>query len=242
MKHVFTSWPEALRLLFKDPVNLMLFAIPALLALLIYAMVGAYVLSSGMSAAEAMIMKYVISKEAGVILYYLISGILIFLFFILVNWTFILCLSILASPFNDMLSSRIEKKLRGDVLLEDRDKTLKTVWGRLTQTLKNELKKIVVILGITVIATLLNFIPVFIPVAVGLLALLMSAQFLDYSWSRHNWGAGQCFKDVLRHMPSNLVSGLIFLLIIAVPFLNALVPALATSYYTVLWTKRQLPQ
>jgi uncharacterized protein involved in cysteine biosynthesis len=217
--------------------------IPAIVALVLYAMLGGYVLTKGMGAAEALIMQYVISKDAGMILYYIVSGLLVFMFFLLVNWTFVLCLGILASPFNDMISARIEKKMRGDVVGSDRNATFSAVFSRLGQTLKNEFKKIAVILIFTVMATALNFIPLLYPLAIALLALLMSSQFLDYSWSRHDWPASRCFKDVIKHLPSNLTSGLIFLVLIAVPFLNALVPALATSYYTVLWNKRQsLPQ
>ncbi len=241
MKHVLSSWPIALRFLFKDPINLMLFLIPALFALVLYAMLGGVVLTKGMGWAEAMIAQYVISKSAGLLLYYLITGLLIFLFFILVNWTFVLCLGLLASPFNEMISSRIEKKMRGAALSENRQQTWRDLLARLARTLQNELKKIALIVVLTLLTTLLNFIPILYPVAVALLALLMTSQFLDYSWSRHDWGAGQCAKDIVRHLPSNLVSGLIFLILIAVPFLNALVPALATSYYTVLWNKRQLP-
>ncbi len=243
MKHVFTSWPEAFRYLFKDPVNLMLFMLPAFIALGIYAALGGYVLTQGMGAAEVFIAKYIISKHAGLILYYLITGMLMFLFFILVNWTFVLIIGLVSAPFNDMISSRIEKKMRGGVLGENKQATLGVIGKKLVKTLMTEVKKIVVILIFTVLASGLNFFPIFFPVAIVLLALLMSAQYLDYSWSRHDWEASRCFKDILSHFPTNLVAGLMFLALIAIPFINALVPAIATSYYTVLWNKRhhQLP-
>lgn len=239
MKHVFSTWPEALRHLFKDPINFFLFIVPAIIALGVYAVVGGYVLTRGMGSAEVLIMKYIISKEASLILYYLVSGLLMFLFFLLVNWTFVLCLGIVSAPFNDMISARIEKKMTGGTPEANRQATLGAVFSRLGKTLKNELKKIAVIMLITIFATVLNFFPVFYPLAIVLLALLMSSQYLDYTWSRHGLSAGECFKDMLTNFPSNLVSGLMFLILIAVPFINALVPAIATSYYTVLWNKRQ---
>lgn len=242
MKHVFAAWPEALRYLFKDPINLLLFIIPAIISLGLYAIVGGYVLTKGMGTAEVLIMKYVISKEASLFLYYLISGLLMFLIFLLVNWTFVLCLGLVAAPFNDMISARIEKKMNGGLPDSDRKATLGAVFSRLGKTLKNELKKITVILVITVFATILNFFPIFYPLAILLLAILMSSQYLDYSWSRHNWEAGRCIKDIVANLPSNVISGLMFLILIAVPFINALVPAIATSYYTVLWNKRQQPK
>jgi CysZ protein len=91
----------------------------------------------------------------------------------------------------------------------------------------------------TILAMGLNFFPVLFPVALLLLCLLMSAQFLDYSWSRHELGLSACFKDVMSNFIVNVFSGAIFLLLVSVPIINVMVPALATSYYTVLWTKRQ---
>ena len=241
MRDVFSTWPVALKHLFKDPINLFLFILPSMIAMLLYAVLVGFVQTKGMGMAEMLISKYVISKNAGLILYYIIQGLLIFLMFILVNWTFVLCLGILAAPFNDMISARIEKKMRGGVVDPNRSNTMSAVFSRFGKTIVNECKKLVVILTFTLLASILNFVPILIPVAVVILALLMSAQYLDYSWSRHDWGAGKCFKDILGNVFTNLLSGLIFLVLIAVPFINVLVPAVATSYYTVLWNKRQLP-
>jgi uncharacterized protein involved in cysteine biosynthesis len=239
MKHVFAAWPLAFRYLFKDPVNLMLFLIPATLAIVLYAILGGYFMSSALQWAEALIMQYVISKEASVILYYLVSGLLMFLFYLMVSWTFILCIGILSAPFNDMISRRIEIKLRGETQEQNKSKTLTEVFKSLGRILFTELKKILVIITLTVIATVLNFFPLFYPVALAMLALLMSAQYLDFTWSRHEMSATQCFRELFSFAPSNIVSGLMFLGLIAIPFINALVPAIATSYYTVLWNKRQ---
>ena len=240
MKDVFSTWPVALRFIFKDPVNFILFLIPALLSVLIYIVAGYYFLTSSLDWAQALIFKYVVSKNNSMFIYYVVTGLLMFLFYLLVSWTFILLIGILSAPFNDVISRRIEQKLRGSVVSGDRSRTMKEVFGGLWRTLINEFKKVLVILVITLLATVLNFIPVLYPVVLVLLALLMSSQYLDYSWSRHDMPAGQCFKDLLKFAPSYALSGMIFLVLIAVPFINALVPAIATSYYTVLWNKRQL--
>lgn len=240
MKDVFSTWPVALRFIFKDPVNFILFLIPALLSVLIYIVAGYYFLTSSLDWAQALIFKYVVSKNNSMFIYYVVTGLLMFLFYLLVSWTFILLIGILSAPFNDVISRRIEQKLRGSVVSGDRSRTMKEVFGGLWRTLINEFKKVLVILVITLLATVLNFIPVLYPVVLVLLALLMSSQYLDYTWSRHDMPAGQCFKDLLKFAPSYALSGMIFLVLIAVPFINALVPAIATSYYTVLWNKRQL--
>lgn len=239
MKDVFSTWPVALRFIFKDPVNFFLFLIPALISVLIYIVVGYYFLTSSLDWAQTLIFKYVVSKNTNMILYYIITGLLMFLFYLLISWTFILIIGLISAPFNDVISRRIEQKMRGVVVSGDKSKTIKQVFSGLVGTLLNELKKVLVILMITVLATVLNFIPVLYPVALILLALLMSSQYLDYTWSRHDLAAGQCFKDLLKFAPSNALSGMMFLVLIAVPFINALVPAIATSYYTVLWNKRQ---
>lgn len=239
MKDVFSAMPLAFRHLFKDPVNFILFLIPGILAVVLYLIAGAYALKNGLSFTEVLINKYVISKNANLIIYYLVSGLMTFLFFILVSWTFIIIIGILAAPFNSVISDRIEKKMRGDLVSKDQSKGISSVFTGIGRTLWNEVKKLFIILLFTVLAMALNFVPILLPVAMILLALIMSAQFLDFSWSRHDLSAGQCVKDITSHLFSNIVSGLMFLLLVAVPIINALVPALATSYYTVLWIKRQ---
>jgi uncharacterized protein involved in cysteine biosynthesis len=216
-----------------------MFLIPALLALIIYSILGYYFLSSSMDWAQALIFKYIISKEASLVLYYIVSGLLMFLFYVLVSWTFVLIVGILSAPFNDVISARIEKKMRGEVSNSDKSRTLQDVFRGLMSTLFTELKKIMIIILATIVATLLNFIPLFYPVVLILLALLMSAQYLDFTWSRHNLSASDCFRDLLKYFFSHTLSGLIFLGLIAIPFINALIPAIATSYYTILWTRRQ---
>ncbi len=238
MKHVLGAWPVALRMVFKDPVNLMLFLIPGVVAMVLYLIVGAYALKNGTELTEGLILKYVVSKEVGSALYYLVTGLMTLLFFLLVSWTFVLLVGVLASPFNDLMSARIERKL-GGMAPPRSEGGFSAAFTGMGRTILNELKKITGILAVTVVAVGLNFFPLLYPIALVLLALLMSAQFLDYSWSRHSWGAGRCFKDLVGNFWGNFVAGAMFLGLIAIPLFNALVPGLATAYYTVLWTKRQ---
>jgi CysZ protein len=239
MKDVFTAIPEAFRHLFKDPVNFILFLIPGILAVVIYIVAGTYALENGMALTKVVINKYVLSQNANMFLYYFVSGLMALLLFMLVSWTFVLMIGILSAPFNSVISSRIEKKIRGQVPSDNRSQGIKEVVAGLGRTLFNEFKKLTAIIIATILAMGLNFVPLLFPVAVLLLALIMSAQFLDYSWSRHDLGASACFKDVMGNFFANVLSGAMFLLLVSVPLINVLVPAFATSYYTVLWTKRQ---
>lgn len=239
MKDMVTAIPEAFRHLFKDPVNFILFLIPGILAVVIYIVAGTYALENGMALTKVVINKYILSQNANMFMYYVVSGLMAFLLFMLVSWTFVLMIGILSAPFNSVISSRIEKKIRGEVPTTNKSQGIKDVLASFGRTIFNEFKKLTVIIIATVLAMGLNFFPVLFPLALLLLTLIMSSQFLDYSWSRHDLGAGACFKDVMGHFFVNVFSGGMFLLLVSVPLINVLVPALATSYYTVLWTKRQ---
>jgi CysZ protein len=201
--------------------------------------VGGTVIKNGLTITEGLINKYGVSQQHGELAYYFVAGLLGFLFFILASWTFVVMVGILAAPFNDVISRRIEKKIRGDIPSQDKKAGIREVFRGLGRTLMNEFKKLTVIIMFTLAAVSLNFIPVLFPVAMVLLALLMSSQFLDYSWSRHDMTVRACVKDLLGSPFANILSGMMFLMLVSVPLLNALVPALATSFYTVLWTRRQ---
>jgi len=242
MKDVVSSIPDAFKFLFKDPVNFLLFLIPGIIAVLIYIVAGTYALENGMAFTKVLINKYVLSQNASMFMYYFVSGMMAILLFVLVSWTFVLAVGILSAPFNSVISSRIEKKLRGEMPSLNKSQGFSDVLAGLGRTLFNEFKKLTVIIIATVLAMGLNFIPVLFPVALIMLALIMSAQFLDFSWSRHDLSAGTCFKDLLGSFFGNILAGFMFLALMAVPLINVLVPALATSFYTVLWTKRQMQQ
>ena len=242
MKDVFSSIPEAFKFLFKDPVNFILFLIPGLIAIVIYIMAGTYALENGMAFTKVLINKYILSQNGSMFMYYFVSGMMAILLFVLVSWTFVLAVGILSAPFNSVISGRIEKKLRGEIPSLNKSQGFKDVIAGFGRTLFNEFKKLTVIIIATVLAMGLNFIPVLFPVAIIMLALIMSAQFLDYSWSRHEMKAGRCFSDLFGFFFGNVLAGLMFLGLMAVPLINVLVPAIATSFYTVLWTKRQMLQ
>jgi CysZ protein len=173
-----------------------------------------------------------------------LTAIFILFVFILMSWTFVLIVGIIAAPFNSMLSSRIEKKLTQKVLSEDKSQTLNELFHNLKQTFKTELKKLIVIVIFAIIAFVLNLFPLFYPVGMFLVAILFAVQFIDYSWSRHNMSFAACLGDTTKNIIPYSLSGFFFLILITIPILNALVPAFATSYFTVLWLNRQkkIPQ
>jgi CysZ protein len=238
MKGMLESFPIAIRMIFTDPINLFLAFIPTVIALAIYLLtiVSVYRHSDQL---VSMLRGYIYTADQATILAKVLTAILIIFIFFLMSWTFIIVVGIIAAPFNSMLSSRIEKKISGNLVLESKNETLKKISGSLGQTLKNEFKKLIFIVLLTGVAFLLQFFPLFYPIGVIMVATLLSVQFVDYSWSRHNLHFGSCFKDVLVNILPYGISGCFFLLLVAIPLVNTIVPALATSYYTVLWLYRQ---
>jgi CysZ protein len=225
-------------MIFKDPINLLLSLIPTAIALLIYALTIAYVYRNS-DRFVAMFRGYIYTADQATFLAKLLTALLIIFIFFLMSWTFVVVVGIVAAPFNSMLSSRIEKKLTGGGRELSQSETFQQISAGIVQTFKNEFKKLIFIVLLAAVAFLLNLFPLFYPVGIFLVALLLAVQYVDYSWSRHNMHFGSCLKDTLTNIIPYSLSGFIFLLIVTVPLINALVPAMATSFFTVLWLHRQ---
>ncbi len=232
------TFGQALRLITRDPVNLFLAVVPTAIALFLYFILIAFVFKRA-DYFSVLLMDYLPSQDAASIIGKILTAILILFVFLVMSWTFVIVVGLIASPFNSMLSSRIETILAGKAVGEDRKKTLKEMSQGLGRTFKNEIKKLVFIVLMAAFAFVLNFFPLFYPVGIFLVAVLLAVQFVDYSWSRHEMGAGACFSDVLRNIIPYSASGFLFLLLVTIPIINAFIPAVATSYFTVLWLKRQ---
>ncbi len=232
------TFGQALRLITRDPVNLFLAVVPTAMALFLYLFLVAWIFRRA-DYLSVMLMDYLPSKDAAGILGIILTGILILFVFLLMSWTFVIVVGLIASPFNSMLSSRIETMLAGKPVTEDRKKTLSAMALGIGVTFKNEIKKLVFIALVAAFAFVLNLFPIFYPVGIFLVSILFAIQFIDYSWARHDLRAHQCMGDVFRNIIPYSLSGFLFLLLVTIPIINAFVPALATSYFTVLWLKRQ---
>ena len=239
MNDMLKSFPVALKMIFTDPVNFILSLFPTLVALGIYflTIVGVYRNSDRFI---AWLRPYVYSEDQATLAARILTAILIIFIFFIMSWTFILIVGIISAPFNSLLSSRIEQKLVTRVIMnEDQKEAIEEVKKSMAQTFKNEFKKLIFLGAVAIAATLLNFFPLFYPVGVALISILLAVQFVDYSWSRHDMHFGACLKDSMKNLLPYLVSGFFFLMLVAIPIVNAFIPAFATSYFTVLWLYRQ---
>lgn len=239
MKDIIRSFPLALKVIITDPVNFILSVIPTLMALAIYLMTIFFIYTNSHQLVS-FFKGYIYTADQATLLAKILTAVLIIFLFFVMSWTFVILVGILSAPFNSLLSSRIEQKLTQRVAMdEDHTHAMVVVKNSMKATLVNELKKFILLLLAAGVAFLLNLFPPFYPLAVLLIAILLSVQFLDYSWSRHNLPLSLCLKDIFKNIIPYSLSGAIFLGLVAIPLVNAIIPAFATSYFTVLWLYRQ---
>lgn len=238
MRHVLSSIPQAFGVILRDPINLFLAIIPTLIALTLYisSILGIYYNTDRF---VALFKDYIYTADQANLLAKILTAILVIFVFFVMSWTFVIVVGIIAAPFNSMLSARIEKQLLHQLLPSSRHETMQKISQGLLQTFKNELKKLIFILLVTGLAFILNLFPLLYPLGIFLISTMLAVQFIDYSWSRHNMSFGECLSDILSNLFSYSIPGFVFLLLVTIPLVNALIPALATSYFTILWIHRR---
>lgn len=236
MKSVFSSYAEARIYLFKDRVNLTLAMIPVGIGLSLYLLLGKWVFGTLIPYGQDWVSSYFSSHTFGSITYWILVTLMSVVMYLLVSWTLVLIVSLIACPFNDLISKRVEKQLKGEEL-GGLSEGFKEASIKLLKTLLNEIKKVAIILLFTILAFFLNLIPVLVPLGMLITSILFAIQFVDYSWSRHDLYSKECFIDARKNWIPYSLSGLGFLFIVTIPIVNLLLPAYATSYYTVLWNR-----
>lgn len=234
MKKFIQSYSLAFRYVFKDGTNFLLAMIPIGLGLSLYALVGGWLFGSVLNSGQKWLEGQIASQQWGSVIYYIALTLLTILFFLVINWTFVLLVTLIASPFNDLLSRRIDSIHRG-IEAEKMHKMLAQMSTGLVKILWNEVKKIVVIFVLVTLSFILSFIPVLVPISFLLSALILSAGYLDYSWSRYDLPSKQCFSS-LKHcwIPYSVV-GFSYMLLLSIPLINLLSIPLAVTQYTILF-------
>jgi CysZ protein len=239
VKESFSSLGTAFKLIITDPVNVILTVIPAILGLIFYAsLVGLFL--GHLEELKLFLQGFAYTSTYAGILSKILGALFVLLIIFVMSWSFVLLVGIIAAPFNSLLSSRIEDKLLGTgQILNHQHLALEQLKKSFRFSFSNEIKKVILLTVLGTLSLLLGLIPFLYPVSLFLIALLLSAQFLDYSWSRHNLPLLICLKDLKENLLPYLIGGGLFLLLAAIPLLNAFLPALGTSFFTVLWLKRQ---
>jgi CysZ protein len=233
---MIAAFRKSLNYIFRDGVNFSLAMVPILLGLSLYIYLGKRAYSDGMEWMRAMVTNHITAGSWGDFLYYILISILTIVVFFLISWTFVLVVSILASPFNDLISARVERAELGQKQLSFSDAS-SNMFSKFFKTILNESKKILVIAILAIISMLFNFIPVLVPISIVLSALLLAIQFVDYSWSRHNLRFASCLQDLRSNWLRYIASGLVVLVFVSIPVINIFVTPIASAFYTILWVK-----
>ena len=172
-------------------------------------------------------------QESSYFLHGVVLALLAVFYYFVVNLLFVLMVSVVAAPFNDILSARIGKKLGEDLnIVPSKNFFQRAVWVWF-----NELKKIAYIVALTTFSFLLGFFPPLLPLSIVFSSLLLSISFLDYSWSRHGFTLKECIKDVRKHFWGYGISGFLFLFAFTIPVLNIFLVPYAVVYYTVMYAR-----
>lgn len=236
IKNTLTTFKPAVQMITKDKANFILAMIPVLIGLLIFIFFGKWIYTELATEGQKLIESYISEGVMGSIVYWLVSIILTVILYFIINFTFVLIVSLIASPFNDLLSSRIEKKYHHEKT-PTFSESLTFLSGKLVATLFNEVKKISMIVVLSMIAFILSYIPILTPLSIFINALLLAVGFVDYTWARKNLTFGACFSDLRKNLFGYGFSGGFFFIIVSIPIINLIVPPLATSYYTLFWIK-----
>lgn len=220
---------NSFKLLKSDKYILFLSFVPSIIGIILYYFIGTYFFNDFYNWCLQFITPYFedVKIVAGVLKFFF--GIL---FFFMAGWTFFLVVSLVASPFNDLISARVESRVSGVKPVDE-----PFSFGQLFRILKNEIKKIAFIFIVTIIGLVLGLF--FPPISFLVSALLMAVTFLDYSWSRHNFTVAQCLEDMRGSFVTYLISGIIFMFAISIPLLNVLFLPIGVIHFTSVFAKKR---
>ncbi|MBG07143.1 MAG: hypothetical protein CME68_00155 [Halobacteriovoraceae bacterium] len=237
LSKVYESFSLSINLFKKDKVILMLSLVPIGIGSILYYFLGHWVLVNVLQKINTWI-QGLFSGDVGSIIYYIIFFIFSIIFIFLINWTFVLVVAIISSPFNDFISDRVEKKitnkLEGDSIF-----SLKSLLKNGLKVLLNEVKKVLFIFLISMFVIFIDFlIPFLAPIGLVLSSFLMSSQLLDYSWSRHEYPLKKCLDALKREWLLYSISGFLFMFLFTITILNLIFLPIGVIYYTVLFCKK----
>lgn len=229
---VFQALKGGAKYLYTDPMNLILGFIPVLLCGLLYGYVGKWALLDVRNTIQDKIQAFLGFDTKSLFLGPLIFILLFVITIFFINWTFYLFASILASPFNDVLSGRVERLMLGKSE-QGAKESLNVIIRKFFKTIWSETKKIIFLLFLSTAILCINLFPFLMPLSFFLSAILVAISFLDYTWSRHDLSFYSGLKNVKINFWTYLPLGIIFLFFLSIPIINVFVIPLGVSTFTV---------
>jgi CysZ protein len=211
--------------LFKDKWILFYSVFPVLIGSGIYFFLGKWLYSDLMVKIRTWIDGYLNIGDS-VFLSWAIGITLTLILFYLISFTAVILISLIASPFNDLISSRTEQLVLGRKV---------DVPGGILGVFIREFKKFFVIMFLSFIGIICSFFPGGQIISFILTVILTGFQFLDYSWSRHNYSVGKIIGNYTANIFRYGLSGFFLYLLIGIPFINILVMPFCVVHFTVLY-------
>lgn len=236
MGTIVTSLKKSLSLFGKDKFLILFAVIPVIIGVILYSILGHWLYTDLVGSGKEWIETTISNGTWGGVISYLLVGLLTVAFFFLVNWTFVLAISLIASPFNDVISSRVERLIKEESP-ETIEESIKRISEKFLKIIFNEAKKIGFIIVLSLIAFGISFVPILMPVGLLIAAILMSIEFLDFSWSRHEISLKKCMVDYKRSFFVYSISGGLFLVLISIPILNLFILPYGVVYFTILFSR-----
>lgn len=227
---VLSSFKLGFDLFFARKINLLWAILPFFFGIILYLGFGALLFSQ---------LKYLITDVLDIqLMNEWVSGITMvsigllvtFVVYFLFNWFFLLCVFFLSYPFHRMISLNTEKQILTDGVVYPPFSL---------SALKNEMGKVLLNLLLTILVFSVAFIPLLAPLAVIGSAILISLQFVDYVWSRHNYTVQECMQDLKQYFVNYAGMGFLSLLIFAIPVINVMMMPVLVSSFTVMFYKQR---
>lgn len=229
------------RLFLRHPRLLKLVAIPFLINVVTFSLAVYF----GLRFFNDFVLELLPQGEAWywVVLYYTVWLAAGLLTLVLVFFCFTVVGNLIASPFNELLSERVESLLLTDV--EQKPFSLREFWGDILRVWLVELKKMSLFIVAMLILLLLNLLPVIGNLLYGVLSILLTLFFLSWEYlafvhERKSHGFRLQRRYLFDHklLVLGFASGVLVML--AIPFLQLFCIPVAVSGATLLWCEEQV--
>lgn len=221
---IFNTLLEALRIWQKDRVILLFSFIPLIVGITLYTLFGVFIFADLLDSVDLMLSAFV-SDWLATALYAVVAFLLsVFLFFV-INWTFVAVVSFLTAPFCDSISARVEKAMGLSSSSVSALGVFPSLW--------NEVKKIMLLILIALLAFAFGLVPIFAPISMVLTVLAAAYSLLDYTYARRGMTLAEIFSDFKKNFVSYLTMGTFFLILLSIPILNLVAIPFGIIYFTV---------
>ena len=236
----FFSPLHGARFLWRHPVLLRFVAIP----LLINCVVFTAAVYLGLDLFQHLVARYLPPSDAWywMLLASLLWGVALLVAAVLVFFGFTVVGNLIAAPFNDLLSARVEEQATG--VPQDEPFSWRVFWSDSIFSFLNQTRKIALFVGGMLVLLLLNLIPVAGSVLYAVLSLIwtlffLAVEYLGYAMARRRLSFGTQRRFVMSRPAVMAGFSCGVLAVLAIPFLQLFCIPVAVSGATLLWCEEQ---